>query len=419
MPPPWPSNPDVRYASCQQLIAALRQAGSDSGLTASTIHMPPPQQAIANQTQPLSQRRAPPARGSRRCAFVAAAGLLAAGLVVSGALVVTMSQRDGSSTSGATDASGQSNRVSNQVRTRLVRDLVPMQRRLTSRVSDLEASTSSFARMATAAAALEREVFRTEGWADSFLSPRSSTDRALRRSFDAALSAHAAYAGYLANLPTDAGVLTSKQAEAAIARSKVVEDAYSRLSGMSDRIPAMPVRRSDHVRLRQFVLAVPTPPSPTTAVEPPAQTPSLTPFFGRSYSVDYPVGWRIEAADVWKGSYFDTTIRSPNNPALMLRVDTSPTGARSLDAAALPVVRALERQPGYQLLAYDRIVFKGYDSIYWEFLVRESGRLLHKVDIFFIDARGQGYGFLTQAPADQWRSWSGVLQAIRESLVPN
>jgi hypothetical protein len=85
---------------------------------------------------------------------------------------------------------------------------------------------------------------------------------------------------------------------------------------------------------------------------------------------------------------------------------------------AQPVVRALERQPGYELLAYQPTTLAGNDAVYWEFLVREDGRLLHKVDIFFIDAMRKGYGVLTQAPADQWGSWSRTFESIRESLQP-
>jgi hypothetical protein len=144
---------------------------------------------------------------------------------------------------------------------------------------------------------------------------------------------------------------------------------------------------------------------------------SLTTFSGDSYSVDYPIEWRVEAADQWKGSYYDTTIRSQVDPGLMLRVDISPNAPPSLDAAARPVVRALERQSGYQLIAYEPFLFKGHDAIYWEFLVLEDGRLLRKVDVFFFDSYGRGYGLLTQAPADQWDAWSNRMAQLRDSLV--
>lgn len=113
----------------------------------------------------------------------------------------------------------------------------------------------------------------------------------------------------------------------------------------------------------------------------------------------------------------DTTIRDAEDEDRMLRVDVT-LEASSEDPVeeAAPVVAALRRAVGYREIAHDRTTFQGYEALYWEFEVVESGRRLRKVDIVFINGYDEGVAVLTQAPADQWSEWSGIFAEIRASL---
>jgi hypothetical protein len=159
------------------------------------------------------------------------------------------------------------------------------------------------------------------------------------------------------------------------------------------------------------------PPS-SPAPAPPPSTGALTSFNGRYFTVSYPSDWTIETAETQKAGYLDTTIRNPADSNVYLRVDVTP-GVRASDPieAAAPVVRLLSKQPGYQLLAYERTTFAAYDALHWEYLVPEHGVLLHKIDVFFIDQYGNGFGVLTQSPASEWEAWAESFDSLRASLV--
>jgi hypothetical protein len=150
-----------------------------------------------------------------------------------------------------------------------------------------------------------------------------------------------------------------------------------------------------------------------------AVAPSYTTFTGSYFSVDYPDDWTIDANEVSKGSYFDTTIQSSSRLA-MLRVDvTPPSGGAGSDASsnAVLVERALSGQPGYQELRFGPTTFRGYPAVDWEFVVREQGILLHKQDTFFNDDSGNDIAILTQAPTSQFRQWHSAFAHMRQSLL--
>jgi hypothetical protein len=152
---------------------------------------------------------------------------------------------------------------------------------------------------------------------------------------------------------------------------------------------------------------------------PAAFAPNYTTFDGSYFSVDYPNSWNVEAAEVSKGSYLDTTIRSVTNPDLLIRVDVTPTDAAPVDisSAADSVEQSLSSQPGYHELRYQPSSFQGYDSIEWDFLVEENGVLLRKRDVFFTDEYGEGVAILTQAPAAAYPRWRPAFAHIRQSLA--
>jgi hypothetical protein len=154
------------------------------------------------------------------------------------------------------------------------------------------------------------------------------------------------------------------------------------------------------------------PPAPPTAA--PGSGNAAT-YAGHDYTILYPSSWFIEADEVQKSGYTDTTIRDPRDPRTLLRIDVSDNPPADVLAAAMPVVQALRRQSGYDELALTRTTFNGYDAVYWEFVVPEAGVPLHKVDVFFINEFGEGVAVLTQAPAARFGSVADAFEAIRSS----
>jgi hypothetical protein len=149
-----------------------------------------------------------------------------------------------------------------------------------------------------------------------------------------------------------------------------------------------------------------------------AEVPTTTTSFeGTYFAVDYPSGWSVEASEVSKGGYLDTTIRSSLDANKMLRVDVEPETAADTWTRAREVESSLARQSGYRALGFTATTFQGYDSVRWEFLVAEHGVLLHKVDIFFTDDVGDSFALLTQAPASSYRYWSALYADLQNSFV--
>lgn len=155
----------------------------------------------------------------------------------------------------------------------------------------------------------------------------------------------------------------------------------------------------------------------------PAQTnaqASWTTYTGTYFDIDYPNTWSIQDAEQSKGSYLDTTIVSPADPNIFIRVDVTP-GANSPDpeTAAAPVVAALRRERGYQELGYSLFTFEGYNALYWEFLVPQGGILLHKEEVVFTSGNGDNFGVLVQAPASVYGAYSSFFTSVFDSLVVN
>jgi hypothetical protein len=154
----------------------------------------------------------------------------------------------------------------------------------------------------------------------------------------------------------------------------------------------------------------------------PASTPTTgggnaATYAGHDYTILYPAGWDIVADEAQKSGYTDTTIESPDDLRVLLRIDVSPSPPASVLASAMPVVRALRRQTGYQELGLERKTLNGYDAVRWEFIVPEGGVLLHKVDVFLINSHGEGVAILTQAPESIYSSLTDAFEAMRSSYA--
>jgi hypothetical protein len=162
-------------------------------------------------------------------------------------------------------------------------------------------------------------------------------------------------------------------------------------------------------------------PSPQVIAPAPPTNPSVSSnaatYAGHNYTILNPSTWIIEADEVQRSGYTDTTIRDPKDPRTMLRIDVSNNPPADALASAMPVVQALRRQSGYDELALTRTTFNGYDAAYWEFVVPEAGISLHKVDVFFINEFGEGVAILTQAPATRFGTVADAFGTIRDSYT--
>ncbi len=95
---------------------------------------------------------------------------------------------------------------------------------------------------------------------------------------------------------------------------------------------------------------------------------------------------------------------------MLMRVDEDPVDSESLAASAAPVIAALETDPTYSPVSLTQGSFDGVPCLRWEFEVTEDGIRVHKVDTFFIDSYGHGWGVLFRSPDAVWGLDSGMLQ---------
>jgi hypothetical protein len=166
---------------------------------------------------------------------------------------------------------------------------------------------------------------------------------------------------------------------------------------------------------RTVTKTVTLPATPRPRKRPPS--PTFTTFTGDYFSVDYPDTWNVEASEVDKGGYLDSTIRSISDPSLMIRIDVTPGTSADAASSAASVASTLSGQPGYAELRFTPTSFSGYNAFDWVFRVRENGVLLEKQDTFIDDDVGNGVAILTQAPAGAFARWRPVFERVRSSLV--
>ena len=161
--------------------------------------------------------------------------------------------------------------------------------------------------------------------------------------------------------------------------------------------------------------------APTTTQAPPTTTtpgPGTSSYDGQAFSIAYPSTWQIQDAEKATSYGTDTTFVSRADATTLLRVDVTPhTSASTPQSAAAPVIAALEPQSGYKQLDMSPETFDGFPALHWEFLVRESGVLLHKEDVSFIDTDSDtAVGVLTQAPATEYPDLADSFAQLRSTL---
>lgn len=140
-------------------------------------------------------------------------------------------------------------------------------------------------------------------------------------------------------------------------------------------------------------------------------------FTGAGFSIKYPTGWTVRADETHYAYGTDTTIVSPQDPRTLMRVDVT-SNLKTTDPmiAARPVIAAVSKQSGYQLLGLSPNDVNGNPGEQWEFLVTENGALLHKIDEFIITAHGDGLAILTQAPATQYGALAKEFASLRQTI---
>lgn len=166
----------------------------------------------------------------------------------------------------------------------------------------------------------------------------------------------------------------------------------------------------------------PSPPSSPTcpaATSPattfPATTSPYQVYQATDFSIDYPTGWMVEHYQLGGGNV-DNTFQPPESAGVLIRVDENPVQTESITAGAASIMPQLESEPGYSLIGLTNGSFQGVPCLRWEFEVIEHGVLLHKVDTWFVDAYGHGWGVLFQSPEALWDQDSGWLQSYVETF---
>lgn len=139
---------------------------------------------------------------------------------------------------------------------------------------------------------------------------------------------------------------------------------------------------------------------------------------GQRFTIAYPVGWKIVTDDVDKGTYFDTTFRSPDISLRFIRVDRTPDAGRFTLGEQLAQARSgFINRPDYKELRVENINFRGYPAVIWAFEVDRDGGRVRVEDVFFADNTGTGWAVLTQAPADEYANVADEFAQIRETFA--
>ncbi len=157
------------------------------------------------------------------------------------------------------------------------------------------------------------------------------------------------------------------------------------------------------------------PPTTSPATTTPATTPPYELYPGTDFSIDYPTGWLVNHLQL-SGGNIDNTFQPPDGGKVLIRVDEQPVQNQSLAAGAAPEIAELESEPSYSLISLTYGSFDGVPCLRWEFQVTEEGIRLHKVDTFFIDAYGHGWGVLFQSPEALWGQYSGWLRSYVDTF---
>jgi len=476
-------SPDDRYQTGGELAAALGAAftgAPQAGATATVPHRTLPSdtvRAVANDTPETAVT--PGGRWRRRRNLVIAAIVVAC--AAAGAAAAVVLTRGGSGTSHAARQTTRQASIVPGLRSHL-KAIATRQASLGGRLLALTKSSTSLAQIGTAAQALDHELLIAQGYA-SQLAPSSRNERTTVEAFTKALADDATYAAAVSALPSRASGLTKRAVQKVASTASTADAAFTLLAGAAPNLPTVTVGHAGEAALLALVpkpkpkpkpkptppppqpspppttttvpatTTVPTtttaatPPPPTTTTSPPppptttqttptttsaSPTPispapaveSLTTFAGSTFAIGYPSGWTVDTHEQPMPGFVDTTIRDPSDPEhTYVRADYTVNLRPTLYAWANEQRR--NRPRGYVELAFGRIRLDGRPAIRWEFkgLYKKPGDthfvLVHKVDIFLLDAHHRGWAILTQTRAFRFRALQPTFHAIFLSFAVN
>jgi hypothetical protein len=115
-------------------------------------------------------------------------------------------------------------------------------------------------------------------------------------------------------------------------------------------------------------------------------------YTGAGERFSYPAGWRLVEADHAAGSFYRTSLVSPDG-AQMLIVDRTPGDRLSPAARAAAVTQATSQTPGYALISLRAATIGGRPAEVWTFRLPGGER----VDVF-VRVGNDGFAVLGEAP---------------------
>jgi hypothetical protein len=256
----WRENHGCAVTACAGGPDATAERATPASVSQVTAVGPAAPWGIVRPERPEQTAPLPPATPRRRRRMVwllVAAALVLVAVAGAGAALISRDHAKGTSSTGTLKLGtpvGPSPhaRFMSQVGRQLRVELVPPQRVVTTQLRAIEGAGSPYAGLLSAAARLDRQVLKTQGWVTT-LHPASAADRATLGDLGAALRAQDTYASSLAALSGDPAALTHRAVNATIADAVAAEDSYVRLSGAAPTLPTMPLAAADARRLSLLI----------------------------------------------------------------------------------------------------------------------------------------------------------------------
>ena len=143
-------------------------------------------------------------------------------------------------------------------------------------------------------------------------------------------------------------------------------------------------------------------------------------YDGPGYTAEVPSGWRSVEDGVQKEGYKESKWENPIDRDDYVLIDSSsqsrrsPFRSESPAEEAAPVHHDLEKQAGYEELAYSTIELDGTPTQEWVFRVPGSQR----VDYFFQRCTS-GFGVLGSTTSKRFAKLAPTFQAIAQSVHPS
>jgi hypothetical protein len=187
---------------------------------------------------------------------------------------------------------------------------------------------------------------------------------------------------------------------------------YRQLSGGAAARPPVAVSSPPSVTSPAAVPTARTPTSRPTAL-PPGWQPHSDAL---GFTISLPAGW-VE----FQRQQTSVKFRVPGSPGFLL-IDTTPWTAGD----PLPALRGVEKQalakgnlPGYRLLRFRSLTFRGRPTADWEFTWETRAGRAHVLDRAFTTGDGRQFALYLHAMDDQWAEKSAYFDRFVVSFRPS